>query len=223
MSYLDCIEVTPSVPAERSVIWLHGLGADGHDFEVIVPELKLPEELAIRFVFPNAPSIPVTINGGMVMPAWYDILSMDIERELNLDQLLASAQAVQDLIEREIERGVPSQNILLAGFSQGGAVNYQAALTYRRPLGGLIALSTYFATASTVEPHVASRGMPIFIAHGTLDPVVPEVLGHRSAEDLRRLGLSPTYRSYPMQHQVCLEEIEAIAEWMVKVFAEPRE
>ncbi len=223
MPLLDCIEVTPSVPAIRSVIWLHGLGADGSDFEAIVPELRLPAELGIRYVFPNAPSIPVTINGGMLMPAWYDILSMNIERELDMDQLLASAQAVHDLIDREIERGIPSENILLAGFSQGGAVNYQAALTYPKPLAGLLALSTYFATAASVKPSGANPQLHVFVAHGSLDPVVPEELGQRSVDDLRKLGLAPTYRAYPMQHQVCGEEIEDMAEWMTQVFEGPRE
>jgi phospholipase/carboxylesterase len=223
MPLLDCIEVSPTVPALRSVIWLHGLGADGHDFEAIVPELRLPEDLGIRYVFPNAPSIPVTINGGMVMPAWYDILSMNLERELNVDQLLASSQAVHNLIDREIERGVAAENILLAGFSQGGAVNYQAALTYPKPLAGLMALSTYFATAAAITPHAASAGLPIFAAHGSLDPVVPEQLGARSVEDLRKLGFEPIYQTYPMQHQVCGEEIADIARWMMDVFARTAE
>ena len=135
------------------------------------------------------------------MPAWYDILSMNIERELNMDQLLASAKAVHDLIDREIERGVASEDILLAGFSQGGAVNYQAALTYPKRLAGLMALSTYFATAKDITPHEASAGLPVFVGHGSMDPVVPEGLGERSVADLRRLEFNPIYRTYAIQHQ----------------------
>lgn len=219
MVLLDCIEIEPGQSAQFAVIWLHGLGADGHDFEAIVPELRLPPELAIRFVFPNAPSIPVTINGGAVMPAWYDILKMDIERELDVDQLLASAAAVQALIDRQIELGIPSERILIAGFSQGGAVNYEAALSYPKPLAGLLALSTYFATADRTEVSPANQNIPVFVAHGSHDPVVPEALGAKSVEALRARGLEPVYRSYPMQHQVCLEEIQDISSWMRVLFA----
>jgi phospholipase/carboxylesterase len=215
---LDCIEIEPTLPAQRAVIWLHGLGADGSDFEAIVPELRLPETLAIRYVFPNAPSIPVTINGGMRMPAWYDILSMEIERELDMAQLDASAQSVVELIEREIERGIPSENILLAGFSQGGAVNYEAALGYHKPLAGLLALSTYFATSETRDLHAANRNLPVFVAHGSMDPMVLETLGQRSVQALEALGLHPEYKTYPMEHQVCGPEIADIATWMKKVF-----
>lgn len=218
MSLLDCIEIEPDQPARHAVIWLHGLGADGHDFEAIVPELRLPPELAIRYVFPNAPSIPVTINGGVVMPAWYDILRMDIERELDVDQLLASAAAVRDLIDRQIELGIPSERILIAGFSQGGAVNYEAALSYPKPLAGLLALSTYFATADRTQVSEANQRIPVFVAHGTQDPVVPEILGEKSVEALKARGIEAVYRTYPMEHQVCLEEIQDISSWMRLLF-----
>jgi phospholipase/carboxylesterase len=223
MPKLDCILVEPNIAAERTVIWLHGLGADGHDFEPIVPELHLAPELAVRFVFPNAPSIPVTINGGFVMPAWYDILKMDLERELDVGQLLASAEGVRELIVAENEKGIPSDRILLAGFSQGGAVSYQAALTHPEPLAGLLAISTYFATASSVRVSAANQALPIFVGHGSEDPVVPESLGSSSLESLRALGLDPIYRRYPMGHEVCLEEISDIGSWMRMLFTKETE
>jgi phospholipase/carboxylesterase len=208
---LSCIEINPAQEATASVIWLHGLGADGHDFEPIVPELKLPGELAIRYVFPNAPSIPVTVNSGMVMPAWYDILAFGEERQFNPAQLLASATAVHALLDREIERGIPSDRILLAGFSQGGAVNYHAALTYDKPLAGLVALSTYFPTFDAIEVHPANAGLPILICHGTGDPVVPISMGRNSRRNLEKLGFAPEFRSYYMAHQVCPEELQNIS------------
>lgn len=214
MSDLPCIEIEPKETADAAVIWLHGLGADGHDFEPIVPELHLPEGINVRFVFPNAPSIPVTVNGGMVMPAWYDILAMGSERSLNEEQLLASAKAVQALIDREIERGIDSRRIVLAGFSQGGAVNYQAALTYPKPLAGLLALSTYFPTAESIELAEANCSLPIQVFHGSYDPMVPEALAQTSIEKLQALGFQPGYKSYPMQHAVCAEEIRDISQFL---------
>lgn len=208
---LPCIEINPAQEATASVIWLHGLGADGHDFEPVIPQLHLPDSLAIRFVFPNAPGIPVTVNNGMVMPAWYDIIEFGEERKFNPVQLLASAAAVHALIDREIERGIPGDRIILAGFSQGGAVNYQAALTYDKPLAALVALSTYFPTAEAIEVHPANAGLPVLICHGTSDPVIPISMGRNSRRQLERLGFSPEFRSYYMAHQVCPEELQNIA------------
>ena len=208
---LPCIEINPAQEATASVIWLHGLGADGHDFEPVIPQLHLPDSLAIRFVFPNAPGIPVTVNNGMVMPAWYDIIEFGEERKFNPAQLLASAVAVHALIDREIERGIPGDRIILAGFSQGGAVNYQAALTYDKPLAALVALSTYFPTAEAIEVHPANAGLPVLICHGTSDPVIPISMGRNSRRQLERLGFSPEFRSYYMAHQVCPEELQNIA------------
>lgn len=213
MTYLPAIEVeTSDIPANAAVIWLHGLGASGHDFEPIVPELNLPASAGIRFIFPHAPAIPITVNGNYVMPAWYDIVSLELERKIDLHQLLASAQKVADLIDREIARGIASERIVIAGFSQGGAVAYQAALTYPRPLAGLLAMSTYFATADSVAPHGANRELPIAIMHGSGDPVVPEVLGHKARDTLVAMGYAPQYRSYPMEHEVCLEQIADIGQ-----------
>lgn len=187
---LPAVEIEPlQGPARASVLWLHGLGADGHDFEPVIPALKLPASLAIRFVLPHAPSLPVTVNNGYVMPAWYDILAFGEERQFNHQQLLESAARVHALIDREIARGVPSYRILLAGFSQGGAVNFEAALTYPQPLAGVLALSTYFPTAYSVQPHRAQAGLPVNILHGTADPIVSpgEAEGYAALVE-RRLG-----------------------------------
>ena len=218
MSYLPSVEVEPGGVADATVIWLHGLGADGHDFEPVVKELGLPEDLALRFIFPHAPSMPVTINNGHVMPAWYDILSMQIESKVDKEQLMTSAAAVGDLIEREIERGVKSERIVIAGFSQGGAVAYQLALSYPKPLAGLLGLSTYFATHDAIEPSPENKALPILVCHGLHDPVVPEALGRHSCEALRQMGYAPEYRTYPMEHSVCMEEIAAISSWLQAIF-----
>jgi phospholipase/carboxylesterase len=217
MDYLPCVEIEPEHrPADAAVIWLHGLGASGHDFEPIVPELRLPPSLAVRFVFPHAPEIPVTVNGGMVMPAWYDITALDLERKLDETQLLQSARRTTDLIEREIARGIDSRRILVAGFSQGGAVAWHAALSFPKPLAGLMALSTYFATAHVTEPSDANRALPIHIFHGSADPMVPEVLGQRAAQQLQDWGFSPQYSSYPMGHEVCLQEVRDISQFICR-------
>ena len=217
MSYLPCVEVEPTSPATAAVIWLHGLGADGHDFEGIVPELKLAADAGIRFVFPHAPSIPVTINNGFVMPAWYDILDINFDRKVDEAQLLKSAQAVHALIDREIERGIDSQRIVIAGFSQGGAVGLQAALTYPKPLAGLLAMSTYFATINSINPHPANSELSIEVHHGTFDPVVAEQHGRNTIAYLKKMGHDANYRTYPMEHSVCLEQINDIANWLKTV------
>ena len=211
MSHLPCVEVGPESQARASVIWMHGLGANGHDFEPVVPELHLPQELAVRFVFPHAPAMPVTINNGYVMPAWYDITEMSIGQNVDIQGLLRSADAVRLLIDREVERGIDSRRIVIAGFSQGGAVGYQVALTHPEPLAGLLALSAYFATATTIHPDPANVSLPVSIYHGTADPIVPEFLGRESRDALVRLGYRPDYKTYPMQHAVCMEEITDIS------------
>lgn len=216
MQELEYIELETRPNPTAAVIWLHGLGASGHDFEPVVPELGLPEDAAVRFIFPHAPNMPVTINGGMTMPAWYDIKAMDIDRVVDTDQLLASSDAVAKLVDREIERGVKSENIVIAGFSQGGAVAYELGLSYPRRLGGILALSTYFATAKTVDISDANRGIPISIYHGTHDPMVPESLGRLSVEKLQELGFEPTYQTFPMEHSVCLEEVQDIGRFIRK-------
>lgn len=213
-SHLTCVEIEPATAATASVLWLHGLGADGHDFEPIVPELRLPRAAAVRFVFPNAPAIPVTINGGMVMPAWYDILAMDIGRKVDERQLLQSAAAVSALVDREIERGIDSRRIVVAGFSQGGAVAYQLALSYPQPLAGLLVLSAYFPTARSITLHDANRELPIQVCHGSLDPVVPEELGHQAHQTLLAMGYAAGYKTYPIGHNVSPEEIADVSRWL---------
>ncbi|MFP2770351.1 alpha/beta hydrolase [Oceanisphaera sp. KMM 10153] len=207
--------VRDTVPTpDACVIWLHGLGADGHDFEPIVPELNLPEGSAIRFIFPHAPKIPVTINGGLPMPAWYDILAMSLEREVDEPQLRGSALAIQALIEQQTAQGIDSRRIVLAGFSQGGAVAYEAALSYHRPLAGLIAMSTYLATADSLQRHEANQYLPVQILHGSRDGVVPELLGERACQQLQQWGFVPEYHGYPMEHSVCAAEIADISRFL---------
>lgn len=216
---LPCVEIEPQQSANRSVIWLHGLGADGNDFAPIVPHLNVAAHLHIRYVFPHAPKRAVTINGGMVMPAWYDILSMHIEREVDTTQLRQSAAQVNALIAREIERGIKAEHIVLAGFSQGGAVVYEAALSYAERLGGLLVMSSYLATAASIDCHPANQQLPILIQHGSHDPVVAESLGLQAQQWLQQHGYDVTYQRYAMQHQVCAEQIQRITEWLNKVLA----
>ncbi len=196
------------------VIWLHGLGANGHDFEPIVPELNLPEGSAVRFIFPHAPQIAVTVNGGHRMPAWYDIMAMSLDREVDERQLRHSALRIQGIIEEQIAAGIASERILIAGFSQGGAVAYEAALSFTQPLGGLIAMSTYLATQDSVQRHEANHRLPILVLHGSRDAVVPELLGERAFQQLERWGYTPQYHSYSMEHSVCAAEIADIAQFM---------
>ena len=203
--------------AEASVIWLHGLGADGHDFAPVVPQLNLALDFGVHFIFPHAPSIPVTINSGFVMPAWYDIKQLEIDRHVDVDQLKGSASRIHDLIDREIARGVDSSKIVVAGFSQGGAVSLEAALSYKLPLAGVMALSTYFATAKSIKVNPGQRLIPILICHGAQDPVVPESLGRESLVSLESFGFEPEYHSYRMEHEVCPKEIEDIGNWISRV------
>lgn len=208
---MDIIKVETASSVDAAIIWLHGLGASGDDFVPLIPELHLPDSARIRFLFPNAPEIPVTVNGGYIMPAWYDILELDIDRRIDQAHLLESAQAISELIDQQIGQGIDSRRILLAGFSQGGAVGYQVALSYPRSLGGLIAMSTYFATADSIVAHPANANLPIQLHHGTQDPVVPETLGQKARMELESMGYAPEYFTYPMDHAVCLEEIRNIS------------
>jgi phospholipase/carboxylesterase len=219
MNYLPCVEVisNPSAEVTHSVIWLHGLGADGNDFVPVVRELNLPESVCVRFVFPHAPKIPVTVNNGYVMPAWYDIYEFTLDRKIDVDQLCGSAAKVHALIARELARGVPSEKIIIAGFSQGGAVAYEAALSFDKPLAGLLALSTYFATHASIRLHESNRGLPVLIQHGLQDPVVLEVLGARAYEQLSVLGYPARYETYAMEHTLCAEQIVAIGDWLQEV------
>ncbi len=217
MSYLPCLEAELNPPADAAVIWLHGLGADGHDFEPIVPELRLPERLRVRFVFPHAPSMPITINGGYVMPAWYDVLRMEIDREVDTLQLRASAAEIGKLIQREVDGGIAAGRIVIVGFSQGGAVGYEIALTYPKKLGGLLVMSSYFATADTLSPSAENAALPIQVFHGTADPLVPEMLGQKAVRRLRIMGYQPEYKTYPMEHGVHPRQIADISNWLQRV------
>ncbi|GHB28409.1 alpha/beta hydrolase [Salinicola rhizosphaerae] len=215
------IEPAGGRQADACVILLHGLGADGHDFEPLVPALGLPDELAVRFVLPHAPTLSVTVNGGMSMPAWYDILEMNLGRRVDVDQLRASAHRVQGLIDDQIAAGIDSRRIVVAGFSQGGAVAYEAALACDKPLAGLLALSTYFATADTIALAPANRQLPVEVHHGTQDPVVPESLGREGAERAEALGYPVHYRTYAMGHSLCPEQAVDIASWLAGVLSVP--
>lgn len=217
MNYLPCVENTPVEPANCAVIWLHGLGADGNDFVPVIPHLGLAEGVNPRFIFPNAPRIPVTINSGMRMPAWYDIVEMSLDRKVDEKQLKDSADAVIALVEREVERGIPADKILLAGFSQGGAVAYEAALSYEKKLAGVMALSTYLATKDSLQLSLAQQETPILIHHGAMDPVVPQVLGEQARDWLQQRNYPVEFKSYPMQHQVCAEQIQDIGHWLSSV------
>ena len=217
MELLPHLQIETKENPNSTIIWLHGLGADGNDFAPIVPELGLPADVAIRFIFPHAPSIPVTINNGYVMPAWYDILEMSIDRKVDTEQLLKSSQHIVNFIDREIERGIDSQNIIIAGFSQGGAVAIQTALTYDKPLAGLLAMSTYFATKATIQANQANKNIPIQLMHGLMDPVVPVQLGNDSLQTLMGMEYNPDLKTYPMEHAVCPPQIKDIGAWIKSV------
>jgi phospholipase/carboxylesterase len=214
---LPAIEIETASMPRYSVIWMHGLGADGSDFEPVVPELGLEGGPGVRFVFPHAPQIPVTCNGGYVMPAWYDIVTLDANtREVDEAGVIASRQAIRRLIERENQRGVPCARIFVAGFSQGGAVAYTTAVTHAESLAGVIALSTYIPTPWLLEAEAtaANRALPIFAAHGSYDDVVAPELGIRARDFLTRLGYGLEWHEYPMAHSVCLEEVQEIGRWL---------
>ncbi|MBT8347203.1 MAG: carboxylesterase [Desulfofustis sp.] len=213
MQLLSAIEQETSPDPNYCVIWLHGLGADGNDFAPIVPHLKLPENLAVRFIFPHAPEMPVTVNGGMIMPAWYDIIEMEIDRRVDIEGLISSAAMIDKFVDRELERGLDEKNIIIAGFSQGGAVAYHLALNRPVRLGGLLAMSSYCPTCSMIHDHTPHVGLPIEIHHGLYDPVVPERLGREARGFMEEHGYAPVYRTYPMEHNVCAEQIEDIGAW----------
>jgi phospholipase/carboxylesterase len=217
---LEAIELETGPAPRAAVLWLHGLGADGHDFEPIVPELDLPASLPVRFLFPNAPQRPVTINMGMRMRAWYDILQMGGGREDEAG-IRASQVLVQSLIEREKGRGVKPRRIVLAGFSQGGAIALQAGLRHTERLGGILALSTYLPLAGTLaaERSAANRDTHVFMAHGMHDPMIPLARARESRAALEALGYAVDWKEYAMAHSVCGEEIADIAAWLLRLLA----
>jgi len=215
----DTVEVLTGQHPKGSVIWLHGLGADGHDFEAIVPELRLPPGLQLRFVFPHAPVQPVTINGGMAMRSWYDIRSFDSASRADREGLLKSSAVLEALIAREIERGIPAGKVVIAGFSQGGAVAIHTALQTRHAIAGLMALSTYIALPDDAETAVSRKDLPIFMAHGRFDPVLRMDWGRASADKLIEAGYSVEWHEYPMAHAVCPEEIADISSWLSGIYS----
>jgi len=217
--HLPCVEVDPEGPVRFAVIWLHGLGADGHDFEPIVPYLGLDPAQGVRFVFPHAPRRAVTINMGMVMPAWYDIKGTEFQREEDEAGILQSAEQVRALIDREVERGVPRERIVLAGFSQGGAIALHVALRQEERLAGVLALSTYLVLEERLEAEAAAanRAVPLFQAHGIADPLVGIERGERARARLQELGYIVEWRTYPMGHEVCPDEIRDVGAWLRKV------
>ena len=215
MSLLPTVERETGTEPTHSVVWLHGLGADGNDFAPIVPELVSPQWPSLRFVFPHAPVRPVSVNGGMPMRAWYDILGFDLTSRQDAAGMRASIDAVEGLIAREHERGVPSERIVLAGFSQGGAIALAAGLRHARRLAGIVALSTYLPLGDTLaaERSAANAQVPIFWGHGTMDPVVVLQRGLDSRAALEALGYAVDWHTYPMPHSVCAEEIGDLRRW----------
>jgi phospholipase/carboxylesterase len=216
------IQIDTGFAPTFALIWLHGLGADGSDFVPVIPELGLPPELPGRFIFPHAPYMPVTCNGGYEMRAWYDILSLAPgSREVDEASLQRSRETVRQLIGEQLAAGIPSRRIFLAGFSQGGAVAYTTALTQVEPLGGLIALSTYLPAPELVcrELSPANRELPVFAAHGSEDGVVAPALGLQAQDWLEQWGLAPEWHVYPMEHSVCLEEVADIGAWLARRLA----
>ena len=215
---LQTIEIETRPKPSHSVIWLHGLGADGNDFVPIVQELQLPQS-GIRFVFPHAPMRAVTINGGFVMRAWYDIVSQDIARKEDELGLRQSQKMVEELIGREAARGVPANKVVLAGFSQGGVIALQTALRQPRRLAGVMSLSAYLPLVQKIEQerHAANNDIPVFLGHGTSDNVVPLVLGKASRDQLIKMGYDVDWHQYPMAHSVCAEELQDLSAWFKRV------
>lgn len=220
-SELSKIEIQPKSAHQYSVIWLHGLGADGHDFESIAPQLHLNAEPGIHFIFPNAPIQPVTINGGMKMRAWYDILEMSLERKPDIAGIYQSAKLLEQLIQQEMAKGIPSEHILLAGFSQGGVIALHAGLRYPHKLAGIIGLSTYLPTLDQLksERSTANNGIPLFMGHGILDSVIAIESGKAVFHTLNDLGYKTEWHDYLMEHSVCIEEIEHISTFINGIFS----
>ena len=222
MDLLPHVELATGAEPAGTVIWMHGLGADGWDFVPIVRELPLPEDLQLRFIFPHAPERPVTINNGFVMRAWYDIAMNDIARLPDEGGIRESQAAIERLIARERERGVDASRIVVAGFSQGGAIALQTGLRHANRLGGIVALSSYLALQDSLdaEASAANRATPIFMAHGTEDPIVPLALAESSAAALRARGYDVEWHAWPMPHAVCAEEVQALAEFFARVYGD---
>ncbi|WP_456378536.1 alpha/beta hydrolase [Thiolapillus sp.] len=213
MEYPPCIEIDPPGDARYTIIWLHGLGADGNDFAPIIPQLRLPEDRQVRFVFPNAPAMPVSVNNGYVMPAWYDIYAMDLIAKIDVEGILRSADYLQSLVEAEMAKGVKPENILLAGFSQGGVIALTTALRSDLPLAGVMGLSTYLPKTVPVDSPVPRH---IFQAHGRMDDVVPRAAAADACRRLKDMGHEVDWHEYDMAHSVCAAEVADITGWLLK-------
>ncbi len=218
---LPAVIVDTASNPDASVIWMHGLGDTGHGWSGVVPELGLPTSLAVRFLFPHAPSMPVTINQGYVMPAWYDVRSANFGSRADVDGVRASRDRIEAMIAAERARGVAASRIVLAGFSQGGAIAIYTALRHRERLAGIVALSTYLVDAASLatEASPANRGLPIVMAHGTRDPVIPIVLAEASRDALVSAGWQVEWHAYTMEHSAVLEEIRVVGAFLARVLA----
>jgi phospholipase/carboxylesterase len=218
---LDAVEIETGRAPRAAIVWMHGLGADGHDFEPIVPEIRLPDDLPVRFVFPHAPMRPVTINNGWVMRAWYDVRNDRGERREDLDGVRTSQQQIETLIAREKARGIPASAIVLAGFSQGGAMALYTGLRHAERLAGVMALSCFLPLADTLgsEASAMNRDVPIFMAHGAEDPLIPLARGQQARDLLVELGHRVEWHDYRMPHAVCAEEIRDLSAWLSSVLA----
>ncbi len=219
MTELQTVEAQTGPNPEASIIWMHGLGADAHDFEPAVPMLRLDSGRAVRFVFPNAPVRPVTVNGGMQMRAWYDLVSMDRDAPEDEAGIRASAEAIEALIQRERDRGIAAERIVMAGFSMGGAMALFTGLRYPEKLAGVLALSTYvpIAQAAFAEASEVNQGLPIFMAHGSVDDVVPFNFARSSRKRLHQAGYDVEWHEYPMAHSVIPEELQHIKVFLERV------
>ncbi len=213
---LEAITIEPKRIADACIIWLHGLGADGHDFKDVVPSLGLAKDHAIRFVFPHAPTLPVTINGGMLMPAWYDIAALDFKATQDEKGIRHSEKSIRALIDKTLLQGIKSKRIILMGFSQGGALALHTALRFDQPLAGVGVLSAYLPIHHLLseERNIANSQLSIFMAHGLADPVVPYMMGQASYGWLKSAGYTPAWHAYPMEHSVCYEELQDIGKWI---------
>ncbi|RXF02704.1 dienelactone hydrolase family protein [Pseudoalteromonas sp. PS5] len=201
---------------KASIIWLHGLGDSGNGFLPIAPELNLPGELGVQFIFPHAPEQPVTINGGMVMRAWYDIKSFDLDKRADEQGVRDSSAQVEALIQAQLDKGIPANRIILAGFSQGGVIALHLAPRLAVKLAGVMALSTYMCVPEKLSAEAKQTELAIFMAHGSADPVVPMFAGEQAFNTLKQQGYEVSWQDYPMEHQVCLEELKAIRAWLIE-------
>lgn len=225
MDTAETVEVGGGEKPDGTVIWLHGLGADGHDFEPIVAELDLDKQADLRFVFPHAPVRPVTINGGIPMRAWYDVMSLDRSGPQDEAGIRDSAETLKRLIEREHDRGVDYDRVVLAGFSQGGAIAMHTAMRFPEKLAGLMALSTWMPLEATIDgevmqsPESQPRDLPVLMAHGSFDPMLPIAAGQHARDIMQKAGFSVQWHEFPMAHAVCAEEIAEIRRWLLSIFA----